>query len=126
MVFDYDEGHYEELRLDPARSEAGQQPACSSWPHRRAMPWAVRPDPFSSHRAGFEVRTYRRCRRVLMFHRFDELGSEPYLVRSTEFEYADLDYSAIHHASKPSLAHHGSTRFASFITCRYPVGIRPR
>jgi hypothetical protein len=28
-----------------------------------------------------------------MFHRFDELGDEPYLVRCTEFEYADLDYS---------------------------------
>ena len=39
------------------------------------------------------MRTYRLCRRVLMFHRFDELGDEPCLVRSTEFEYADLDYS---------------------------------
>ena len=39
-----------------------------------AAPWAARPDPFSSHRAGFEVRTYRRCRRVLMFHHFPELG----------------------------------------------------
>ena len=32
--------------------------------------WPVRPDPFSSYRSGFEVRTYRRCRRVLMFHHF--------------------------------------------------------
>ena len=52
--------------------------------------WPVRPDPFSSHRAGFEVRTYRLCRRVLMFHRFvDELGPEPYLVRSTDFDYRE-------------------------------------
>jgi hypothetical protein len=50
--------------------------------------WPVRPDPFSSYRAGFEVRTYRLCRRVLMFHRFpDELGRDRYLVRSTDFEY---------------------------------------
>jgi hypothetical protein len=112
-VFDYDEGHYEDLKLDPARSEAEQH----RFVRASVSPggsWAIRPDPFSYHRAGFEVRTYRRCLRVLMFHRFAELGSEPCLVRSTEFEYADLDYS------KPTtieaeLAHQGSTRFASFI-----------
>ena len=49
--------------------------------------WLVRKDPFSSHRAGFEIRTYRLCRRVLMFHHFEELGSGGYLVRSTDFEY---------------------------------------
>ena len=32
--------------------------------------WPYRPDPFSSYRAGFEVRTYRLCQRVLMFHHF--------------------------------------------------------
>jgi RHS repeat-associated protein len=48
-------------------------------------PWALRSDPFSSYRAGFEVRTYRLCRRVLMFHRFAELGATPCLVRSTDF-----------------------------------------
>ncbi|KAJ2973538.1 hypothetical protein NQ176_g6551 [Zarea fungicola] len=32
--------------------------------------WHARPDPFSSRRAGFEVRMYRLCRRVLMFHHF--------------------------------------------------------
>jgi len=41
------------------------------------MAWSVRPDPFSRHRATFEVRTYRLCRRVLMFHRFAELGRRP-------------------------------------------------
>ncbi len=28
--------------------------------------WTARPDPFSGYRAGFEVRTYRLCRRVLL------------------------------------------------------------
>src|SRR5262249_48385911 len=47
-----------------------------------------REDPISSFRATFEVRTYRLCNRVLMFHHFpDELGAEDYLVRSTEFTY---------------------------------------
>ena len=54
--------------------------------------WPIRQDPFSTFRAGFEVRTYRLCRRVLMFHHFEELGEQPYLVRSTNFEY---DHSPI-------------------------------
>ena len=50
--------------------------------------WTTRRDPFSSYRAGFEIRTYRLCRRILMVHRFnEELGTPRYLVRSTEFHY---------------------------------------
>ncbi len=53
-----------------------------------SLTWPCRIDPFSAYRAGFEVRTYRTCRRVLMFHRFTEhLGPEPVLVRSTDFTY---------------------------------------
>ena len=54
-------------------------------------PWALRPDPFSSYRVGFEQRTYRLCKRVLMFHRFPELGptaeADGVLVRSTVFTH---------------------------------------
>ena len=66
------------------------------------------------YRAGFEVRTYRRCHRVLMFHTSKSSDDEPCLVRSTEFDYEDLDYSLpvpIEHGA----GHQGSTRFASFI-----------
>jgi len=52
--------------------------------------WTVRNDPFSSYRAGFEVRTYRLCQRVLMFHHFPgeaEVGKDC-LVRSTDFNYS--------------------------------------
>lgn len=52
-------------------------------------PWALRPDPFSTRRPAFEVRSYRLCRRVLMFHRFPELGDAPCLVRSTDLAYAE-------------------------------------
>jgi RHS repeat-associated protein len=62
--------------------------------HDRAEPtpaetiaWPCRPDPFSSYRSGFEIRTYRLCRRLLMFHIFDELGDGPQVVRSLELEY---------------------------------------
>ncbi len=52
--------------------------------------WTVRNDPFSSYRSGFEVRTYRLCQRVLMFHHFaDEAGvGRDCLVRSTDFYYS--------------------------------------
>ncbi len=52
-------------------------------------PWPARSDAFSTLRAGFEVRNYRLCRRVLMFHHFKELGRPDYLVRSTEFAYSE-------------------------------------
>ena len=50
--------------------------------------WPSRPDPFSTFRSGFEIRTLRRCRRVLMLHHFNEgeLVDAP-LVKSTDFDY---------------------------------------
>jgi RHS repeat-associated protein len=51
--------------------------------------WLCRHDPFSVHRAGFEVRTYRLCQRILMFHHFpgeDGVGQDC-LVRSTDLVY---------------------------------------
>ena len=50
--------------------------------------WPCRPDPFSSYRAGFEIRTLRTCQRILMFHRFpSQLGSDAVIVHSTDFSY---------------------------------------
>ena len=55
--------------------------------------WLSRLDPFSSFRAGFEIRTYRLCRRILMFHQFDELGtSSPVLVKSTNLDFENNEY----------------------------------
>ncbi|WP_438029770.1 SpvB/TcaC N-terminal domain-containing protein [Sorangium sp. So ce233] len=51
--------------------------------------WPCRQDPFSHRRAGFEIRTYRLCRRVLMFHHLRELGDGPCLVQSTDLTYAE-------------------------------------
>lgn len=54
--------------------------------------WLCRHDPFSSYRAGFEVRTYRLCQRVLMFHHFpaEEGVGRECLVRSTDFTYRNI------------------------------------
>jgi RHS repeat-associated protein len=113
VVFDYDEGHYQDVDFDPNRLEAEQHRfvRAAATPGRA---WAARLDPFSSYRAGFEVRTHRRCRRVMMFHHFAELGSEPCLVRATAFNYSDLDYT-LPVTTEDELTHQGSTRIASFI-----------
>ncbi|RMH02900.1 MAG: toxin, partial [Nitrospirae bacterium] len=74
VVFDY--GEHNETVPTPVESQ----------------PWPVRPDPFSSYRAGFEVRTYRLCQRILMFHHIPDLSPSERgyegLVRSTDFTYA--------------------------------------
>jgi RHS repeat-associated protein len=51
--------------------------------------WSVRQDPFSSCRGGFDIRTYRRCSNIFVFHCFDELDVNPCLVRSMGLTYQD-------------------------------------
>jgi hypothetical protein len=73
VVFDYGEHDTD----SPTPNDTGQ--------------WLCRHDPFSAYRAGFEVRTYRLCQRVLMFHHFPseaDVGANC-LVRSTDFVYRD-------------------------------------
>ncbi|GHO98833.1 hypothetical protein KSF_088810 [Reticulibacter mediterranei] len=71
VVFDY--GEHDEQRPQPG--DMGK--------------WLCRHDPFSSYRSGFEVRTYRLCQRILMFHHFpdEESVGENCLVHSTDFTY---------------------------------------
>ena len=52
--------------------------------------WDVREDIFSSFRSGFDIRTYRLCRQILMFHHFEtELGIPNYLVKSTHWDFTE-------------------------------------
>ncbi|ROO86776.1 RHS repeat-associated protein [Actinocorallia herbida] len=71
VVFDYGEHDPD----DPAPRDRGA--------------WTFREDPFSSYRAGFEVRTTRRCQRILTFHHIPggDLGCDG-LVRSTDLAYS--------------------------------------
>lgn len=71
-VFDYGE-HDEDF---PTPGDAGQ--------------WTVRQDAFSSFRSGFDIRTYRLCRRIFLFHKFEELPISPYLVTTLELGYDDF------------------------------------
>jgi RHS repeat-associated protein len=72
VVFDYGE----HADAAPAPAEQGA--------------WSYRPDAFSVYRPGFEVRTTRLCRRVLMFHHFPAAPGvgRDCLVRSTDFDYS--------------------------------------
>jgi|APLak6261658528_1056013.scaffolds.fasta_scaffold01077_2 hypothetical protein len=88
VVFDYAEAHCAELPLDSSRTELDQHRYVSATAEPQQL-WKVRPDPFSSYRAGFEIRTYRLCQQVLMFHHFpgeQDVGANC-LVRSTDFTY---------------------------------------
>ena len=61
--------------FDAARSRRAEQHATLKR-HPVNGNWRVRRDPFSVYRSGFEVRTYRLCHRILIFHHFpQELGS---------------------------------------------------
>jgi hypothetical protein len=75
LVFDYGEHDPETPTPKPPPTDAGV--------------WPCRNDPFSSYRPGFEIRTYRLCQRVLMFHHFPdvpEVGGDC-LVRSMSLAY---------------------------------------
>jgi Salmonella virulence plasmid 65kDa B protein len=59
----------------------------------------VRPDPFSSYRPGFEVRTYRRVQRFLFFNNFpgEPTAGADRLVRSLDLTYSDQQAPANPH-----------------------------
>lgn len=93
-VLPFDDQWLFEVVLDYGEhdNDAPQQNESSAWP--------VRSDPFSSYRAGFEIRTYRLCQRVLMFHHFPDVAADlpngiaafpgyEGLVRATEFTYVE-------------------------------------
>jgi RHS repeat-associated protein len=79
VVFDYGEH-------DPVTPTPVEDPA---------RKWNTRADPFSNFRSTFDIRTYRLCQRVLMFHHFPpgKNGESGYdgLVRSTDFAYDQQD-----------------------------------
>jgi RHS repeat-associated protein len=72
VIFDY--GEYD---TDPANTT----------PFLPVGTWENRSDSFSTYQAGFEMRTHRLCRQVLLFHTFEELGADPVLVHVTRLQY---------------------------------------
>lgn len=65
-----------EVIIDYGEHEGADRPS-----YEPTRPWPCRADPFSTYRPGFEIRAFRLCRRILMFHHFpEELGVGPTLV----------------------------------------------
>ena len=56
-------------------------------PYNKIKDWDFRQDAFSDYKAGFEIRTTRLCKRVLLFHHFKEANEYEGLVKSLDFEY---------------------------------------
>jgi RHS repeat-associated protein len=62
-------------------------------PDRPAGEWAARPDPFSTYRSGFEIRTMRRCQALLVYHCLaDQFNGQPFLVRALKLEYDQVQH----------------------------------
>jgi len=57
--------------------------------------WGCRLDPFSNCKPGFDMRTYRLCRRFLMFHNFTPLDANPVLVKSLDLTYQYYDFQPV-------------------------------
>ncbi|ARG55434.1 SpvB/TcaC N-terminal domain-containing protein [Mycobacterium kansasii] len=128
VVFDYDEGHFETLPPAPGVPVREQHALVRASP-QPAHAWAPRPDPFSTFRPGFEIRTVRRCRRALVFHHIPDVAgmAEPVqpgydgLVAATHFDYNDLNLPA---SVAVEHAHEGSTRYGSFLCAVTQSGYR--
>jgi len=56
-------------------------------PYDKIKDWDFRKDAFSEYKSGFEIRTTRLCKRILLYHFFDELPGGTALIRSLDFEY---------------------------------------
>jgi hypothetical protein len=68
VVFDYGESHYTEGGSECTRAHLCERSNRTS----SGIILAAPPGSFSTYRAGFEVRTYRLCQRVLLFHHFTQ------------------------------------------------------
>jgi RHS repeat-associated protein len=74
--------------------------------------WPCRLDPFSRYNSGFEIRTYRLCHRILVFHSFEEeLGHENVLVSSVDLSYAE----------SPTVTYHVAAELAGYSGSATPV-----
>jgi|GEM_PF-818048 len=68
----------------------GEQGNTAATAYTSTNTWPARPDPFSIYSPGFELRTYRLCRRILQFHNIAELGDGPTLIGNLAFHYTEM------------------------------------
>lgn len=56
-------------------------------PYEEVNTWDFRTDAFSNYKPGFEIRTTRLCKRVLLYHHFKGDGEYEGMVKSVNFTY---------------------------------------
>jgi RHS repeat-associated protein len=68
-----------------------ETPLPTDWLFSVAFDYGDRPDPFSTYRSGFEVRTGKRLRQLQFFHNFpgEPTAGTDCLVRTLDFTYQD-------------------------------------
>src|SRR5690606_23160946 len=80
-IFDY--GEYEHRRYYSNRNTLNQY-------------WTTRLDPFSTYHAGFEIRTYRICKRLLLYTHLDsDLSSKGSLTGIFECVYRERELGTL-------------------------------
>lgn len=77
IIFDYGEYQVDDLK----------DKNCN--PYIPVRSWACRPDPYSSYKSGFEIRTYRLCQNILLFHLFEKELGKPCLVRKLSLTHTN-------------------------------------
>lgn len=84
VVFDYGEYDVDDLK----------KPGID--PYKPVRPWLCRSDPFSTYKSGFEIRTYRLCKNILLFHLFKKEVGDPCLVTRLALQYQSIqEYNGI-------------------------------
>jgi Salmonella virulence plasmid 65kDa B protein/Insecticide toxin TcdB middle/C-terminal region/Insecticide toxin TcdB middle/N-terminal region/FG-GAP-like repeat len=79
-VFPAENNYFFETKFDYGEYDANE-------PFTKIKDWDFRPDAFSDYKAGFEIRTSRLCRRVLLYHHFTGVNEYDGLVKATNFAY---------------------------------------
>lgn len=78
VVFDY--GEYDLSSMD--------KPGCD--PYKPVWEWDCRRDPFSFYKSGFEIRTFRLCKNILLFHNFEAETAGYCLVKRLALDYSNV------------------------------------
>ncbi|MBZ5505155.1 MAG: toxin [Acidobacteriia bacterium] len=88
------DGWFFEVVFDYGEHDTATPQPSDDFENSNSAAWLVRPDPFSSYRSGFEIRTYRLCQRILMFHHFPDEPEvkDDCLIRSMDFDYWYEEY----------------------------------
>jgi RHS repeat-associated protein len=76
--------------------------------------WETRPDRFSNYKAGFEIRTARRCKRILIKKRLQGVEDRYELLKSYNIEYVQDKYSGISLLKEVILKGHRNDEVESF------------